>query len=282
MNRWVLAATVILLGCNLTLAATQPTTTVPSRTARPTVAPAPGRTVNQTSTVVPANPELTTPAGTAVPAPADRNKPNEYVVDYDPPYIGLAVKVGTTGPGLEATIGILEWLNLRAGGYYFRVRHGGTVQDVEYDFDVKLASVPLLVDLHPFENEFRITGGAVYNRNMADLDGTPNTDTKIGDHTYTPEEIGELSGSIRFNLFAPYIGLGYGNAVLDADKTWGFVFDIGIMWQGTPSINLSSDGTKAGDPTFQSDLDRQKNDIQDKADYFRIYPVLSFGISYQF
>lgn len=282
MNRWILGATVILLACNVALAATQPTTPVRSRTSRPAVAPVPAQTANETSAAVPANPELAAPAATARTAPPDRNKPGEYVINYEPPYIGLAVKVGTMGPGVEATLGLTDWLNLRAGGYYFRARHGGSVQDVEYDFDVKLASVPLLADWHPFENEFRITGGAVYNRNMADLDGTPNKDTKIGDHTYTPDEIGELSGAIRFNLFAPYIGLGYGNAVLDADKTWGFVFDIGIMWQGTPSISLSSDGTMAGDPTFQADLDQQKNEIQDKADYFRIYPVLSFGISYQF
>ena len=217
-----------------------------------------------------------------MPTPPDRTKLGEYTITDEPPYIGLAVKIGTLGPGLEAAIGIVEWLNLRAGGNYFRVRHGGSVSDVEYDFDVKLASVPLLADLHPFKNEFRITGGVIYNRNMADLDGTPNKITKIGDIEYTPEQIGELSGSVRFNNWAPYIGLGYGNAVLDADKTWGFVFDIGVMWQGSPSIALSANGTLADNPIFQQNLAKQENDIQDDADVFRIYPVLSFGISYQF
>ena len=117
---------------------------------------------------------------------------------------------------------------------------------------------------------------------MADLDGTPNIPTKIGDHYYLPGEIGELSGSVRFNNWAPYIGLGYGNAVLDADKTWGFVFDIGIMWQGSPDVDLSANGTKAEDPTFKEDLAKEETDIQGDADVFRIYPVLSFGISYQF
>lgn len=282
MNRWILSATVILLASYCTLAATQPATPAQSKTYRSTAASSAGQIDNKTSTAVPTTLGPTAPAATPQPALSDRNKPGEYVIEYEPPYIGLAVKVGTLGPGVEMTIGVTDWLNLRVGGNYFRVRHGGTVQDVDYDVDVKLASVPMLVDIHPFENEFRITGGVLYNRNMADLDATPDTDTKIGDHTYTPEQIGELSGSIRFNNFGPYIGLGYGNVVLDADKTWGFVFDIGIMWQGTPTINLYSDGTMSGDPTFQSDLDQQKNDIQDKADYFRIYPVLSFGISYQF
>lgn len=221
-------------------------------------------------------------AAAAAPTPPEITKPDEYIDTYEPPYIGLAAKVGTLGPGLEATIGIVECLNLRAGGYYFRVRHGGSVRDVEFDFDIKLASVPLMADWHPFENEFRITGGVVYNRNMADLDGTPNKITKIGDNEYTPEQIGELSGSVRFNNWAPYIGLGYGNAVLDADKTWGFVFDIGIMWQDSPSVALSANGIMKDDPTFQQDLAMEESDIQGDADVFRIYPVLSFGISYQF
>lgn len=244
--------------------------------------PASVRNMPGPATTGPANPELaprttTVPAATAVQA-----QHAEYTDSDNPPYIGLAAKIGTTGPGLEATIGIMDGLNLRAGGYYFRLRHGGAVHDVEYDFDVKLASIPLLVDWHPFVNEFRITGGVVYNRNMSDLDGTPDRDTKIGDNTYTPEQIGELSGSVRFNNWAPYIGLGYGNAVLDADKTWGFVFDIGIMWQGSPSVGLSASGTMKDNPLFQQNLAMQKNDIQDNADVFRIYPVLSFGISYQF
>ena len=115
-------------------------------------------------------------------------KPGEYIIAYDPPYIGLAAKSAPLAAGLEASIGIVEWLNLRAGGYYFRVRHGGSVRDVEYDFDIKLASVPLLADWHPFENEFRITGGVIYNRNMADLDGTPNKNTKIGGNDTRPSK----------------------------------------------------------------------------------------------
>ncbi|MDD5678434.1 MAG: hypothetical protein PHW60_10655 [Kiritimatiellae bacterium] len=281
MDRWILCATVSLFACNVSLAATQPTPPTRSRTSQPAAAPASERAVNGSLAVAPANPELAATA-TTTPAPQNSAKSSEYIDSDNPPYIALAAKIGTLGPGLETTIGIVEWLNLRAGGYYFRFRHGGNVKDVEFDFDVKLASVPLMVDLHPFQNEFRISGGVIYNRNMADLDGAPNVITKIGNNYYTSDEIGELIGSVRFNNWAPYIGLGYGNAVLDADKTWGFVFDIGIMWQGSPSVALSSSGTKAADPTFQQDLAIEESDIQDDADVFRIYPVLSFGISYQF
>lgn len=281
MKQKMLCAITLLISGTIVMAAAQRTV--------PATAPATVRTAPGTSVAVASNPELSVPTDTAVPtgtaamsATPGRAKPGEYVDSDDPPYIALAVKIGTLGPGLEATIGIVDWLNLRAGGYFFRVRHGGSIRDVEYDFDIKLASVPLLVDLHPFENEFRISGGVIYNRNMADLDCTLNKNITIGNNEYTPEQIGELSGSVRFNNWAPYIGLGYGNAVLDADKTWGFVFDIGIMWQGSPRVALSSSGPLKNDPTFQQDLATEESDIQDDANIFRIYPVLSFGISYQF
>ncbi|MBI2440687.1 MAG: hypothetical protein HYV35_04870 [Lentisphaerae bacterium] len=215
-------------------------------------------------------------------ASSERSQPAENDYDYEPPYIGLAAKLGTLGPGLEATIGIIEWLNLRAGANYFRLRHGGAVSDVDYNFDIKLAAAPLLADWHPFANEFRVSGGLIYNRNQVDLGATPNKNTKIGGIDFTPEQIGELSGSAQFKHFAPYFGLGYGNAVLDAEKTWGFVFDIGIIWQGSPEVELSANGGMADNPIFQTALAQEESDIQDDADVFRIYPVIAFGISYQF
>ncbi len=223
------------------------------------------------------------PAASARPAPARTAASSPEAQDADnPPYIAAAMKIGTLGPGLEATVGIAEWINLRAGGHYVRVKHSGSVKDVEYDVDVKLASVPLLLDIHPFRNEFRITGGALYNRNMGDLDSRPNKEVTIGDHKYPPELIGELSGAVRFRNWAPYVGLGYGNAVLDADKTWGFVFDLGIMIQGSPEVDLEASGPLADNPVFRADLQKERDEIQDDADVFRIYPVLAFGISYQF
>ncbi|MBI2437829.1 MAG: hypothetical protein HYV36_03325 [Lentisphaerae bacterium] len=87
---------------------------------------------------------------------------------------------------------------------------------------------------------------------------------------------------MRFKHFAPYFGLGFGNAVLDADKTWGFVFDIGVILQGSPSVDLSADGAMANNPIFQMALAQEESEVQDDADVFRFYPVLAFGISYQF
>ena len=36
------------------------------------------------------------------------------------------------------------------------------------------------------------------------------------------------------------------------------------------------------DPTFQEDLKKEENELQDSLDRFKIYPVLQFGVAYHF
>ena len=204
-------------------------------------------------------------------------------IDYVPPYIALALKAGTLGPGAELTVGLIEEaLNIRVGGNYLPLRFSGKIKDVDYGVEVNWGSIPVMLDWHPFYNNFRITGGLMYNRNRAHLDANLTDLQKIGDHEYIPEEIGTLTGSVDFNKFAPYVGLGFGNAVGGPDTSWNFVFDVGIMFQGTPNIGLSADGSMSQDPTFQADLVQEEEGIQDEADWFCFYPVVSAGISYQF
>ncbi len=153
---------------------------------------------------------------------------------------------------------------------------------MEFETEIKWASVPLLVDWHIFGNNFRLTGGAIYNRNKAKLNAKLREQEKIGDHYYNPEEIGTLKGTVDFKKWAPYAGIGYGNAVGGPDTVWNFVFDIGVMFQGKPDVEVTADGTAVGTPIFDDDLNKLRKDVQDAADYFQLYPVISFGISYQF
>lgn len=207
----------------------------------------------------------------------------EDEIDYVPPYIALALKAGTLGFGAELTLGVIEdALNIRVGGNYLPLKFSGKIKDVDYEVEVNWGSVPMMLDWHPFYNNFRITGGVMYNRNRAHLDARLNDSQKIGDHEYTPEEIGTLTGSVDFRLFAPYVGLGFGNAVGGPDTSWNFVFDVGVMFQGVPGISLSADGTKSGDPVFQADLAQEEDDVQNEADKFQFYPVVAAGVSYQF
>lgn len=196
---------------------------------------------------------------------------------------GLAIggKLGTLGPGLEMTGYLLPQLNVRVNGNYLPFSVHGSSDDVDYDVDIRFASVIGMFDWFPFENNFRVTAGVAFNNNKLDLKGDLGDSTTLGDHSYSASEIGTLKGRATFDDVAPYLGIGYGNAVAD-DVDLTFSFDLGVIFQGTPDIQLSANGTKSGDPTFQADLKKEEQDAQDVADKFKVYPVISFGIAYYF
>ncbi len=196
---------------------------------------------------------------------------------------GLAIggKIGTLGPGVELTGYLLPELNIRVGGTYLPFTVNGSSHDVDYDVDVRFASLLGTLDWHPFENNFRISAGAAVNNNKLKLKGKINENTTIGDHEYTPDQIGTLSGEATFDHVVPYIGVGFGNAVAD-DVSLTFSFDLGVMIQGKPEISLRSNGAASAIPQFQQDLKEEERDAQDVADHFKVYPVLAFGISYYF
>ena len=196
---------------------------------------------------------------------------------------GLAVsgKVGTLGLGGDLTAGITSNVNARVGINAGSLGFQGSPQDVEYDVDLDFLSFPALLDWHIFDDSFRISAGVLINQNEIGLLALPTTSVIIGGTEYTPAEIGTLSGGVDFEPVAPYIGIGWGNA-LDPDKKWGFTCDFGVAYTGSPNVAVSASGSLASDPAFQADLAREVNDIEDKLSNYKFYPVISVGLFYRF
>lgn len=195
--------------------------------------------------------------------------------------IALGAKIGTLGPGLDLTVSLVDRLNLRVNGNYISISGDTTQDDIDYDADLTLGSVLAMLDWHPFGNNFRISAGAVYNGNELGLEATPTEPVEIGNTYYTPAQIGTLTGDATFEKFGPYLGLGFGNAVKE-DMAVTFVFDIGVIFHGSPEINLDADGAIASVPSFQADLVDEEQQVEDDISAFKIYPVLAFGVSYHF
>jgi len=195
--------------------------------------------------------------------------------------IALGAKIGTLGPGLDLTVSLVDRLNLRVNGNYLKISAETTQSDIDYDADLTLGSALAMLDWHPFGNNFRISAGAVYNGNELGLEATPTDSVEIGDTEYTPAQIGTLTGDATFDKFGPYIGIGFGNAVKE-DMALTFVFDLGVVFHGSPEINLDADGPVAGIPSFQADLADEEQQVEDDISAFKIYPVLAFGVSYHF
>ncbi|MCF6282382.1 MAG: hypothetical protein L3J28_09260 [Candidatus Polarisedimenticolaceae bacterium] len=192
----------------------------------------------------------------------------------------LTAKAGTLGYGLEGTTNIFSNINARfaynAYGYSEESNVGGNKIDV----DLKLQSATLLLDLHPMSGGFRLSAGIAFNGNQIDLRSQSGGSTVVGDTTYSDIS---LDGKVEFSPIAPYLGIGWGNAIAD-DKGWGFNVDLGVLFQGEPDLDL----TASGDPViinsalFQANLKKESDSAEDDLKTFDLYPVFSFGISYKF
>jgi len=194
---------------------------------------------------------------------------------------GIAVKASTLGAGVELTKQIFPSINVRLGVNGYDYEYNGKKREIDYDIDLKLFSAAGLIDWYPFSGDFRLTAGALWNGNKIDLQAKPMTSYIIGDTTYTPSQVGSLKGSIEFNSVAPYAGIGWGNAASKSRK-WGITFDLGVVYQGSPDITLTADGTLASNAAFLAELENEKLRLEDSLDEYEYYPVVSLGIYYRF
>ncbi len=195
--------------------------------------------------------------------------------------VSFGIKAGTLGAGVELEGAFSDSLGARIGANYFTHDYTGTKDDIEYDFDLTLQNVSLLLDWHPFQGAFRISGGALYNGNKLESEAEPSDTYEIGDTEYTASEIGTLEGEIEFNEIAPYLGLGWDTS-FGKQNRFGFLFELGAIYQGSPEVELTASGPISSNRTFQDDIAEEEENLQEELDYFEFYPVIAIGVSYRF
>lgn len=199
--------------------------------------------------------------------------------------ISTTASLGTTGFSLHLTTPLAAKLNARVGVNYGRFTYDGNTDDVQYDFKLKLATVDALLDYHPFDGAFRISGGLVYNGNNSEAIAKPNGNGtyELNGRIYPAAAVGDLSGKMEFRKTAPYLGIGFGNAVKAAG--WNFGMDLGVTFQGAPETSLSNRGCNAPAAVctqIASDVAAENASFKEEVKDFDVYPVIRVGVSYRF
>lgn len=189
--------------------------------------------------------------------------------------VGAAAHVGTLGLGADVAVSLRDNLSLRAGANFFPFDINFDESDVDYDLGLPSPQFLLLADLYPIGG-FHVSGGLMISTSDFDLTADLNEPVEIGENTYTPAEIGNLTGTLATRDVSPYIGIGFGKP---AASRIGFVFDLGVAFHGEPEVSATADGPVASVPGFQQDLDAEVAEIQDDVEDIIVYPVLSLGIS---
>jgi hypothetical protein len=190
--------------------------------------------------------------------------------------MALTAKLGTLGLGIEGTFGLTEQFNARLGLNKFDYDRTENIADIDYDLDLEWQTITLLADWYPFGNPFRFTAGLMSNGN--ELNGSSTSSGLTIGNTFYPG-IG-LDTNLDFDSTAPYLGVGWGNA-LSANSGWGFNVDVGIMFQGSGNVTLTPTGPAVA-LVNPADIAVEEQNFEDDIKDYKYYPVFSFGVSYKF
>jgi hypothetical protein len=197
---------------------------------------------------------------------------------------GIGVRAGTTGVGVDFGWSLVPTLSARLGYSGLSYKTSIEETDVSYDAKLKLSNLNGFLDWSPL-GPFRITAGLVGTGSKADVTGTPTGGTfTINGVTYNAADVGTLSGSVEpGRSAAPYLGIGYGNV---AGAGVNFYFDLGVMFHGAPAASLSATCGPAVPPAqctqIRNDVAAEQQRLQDKLDKYKVFPVLSLGLTIGF
>jgi len=200
-------------------------------------------------------------------------------------------KLGTLGIGADLTYRINNKLNARFNINGGSANADGEEEGVTYAGDLDAQTIGGLLDYHPRGGGFRLSAGLYHNSNELDLNATgSNSNALIGDKTYDLSNA-TLNTNVGFKSVAPYVGIGWGNAVKMGSK-WSFSLDAGVLFQGAPDAKISATGTvdevggansiNVSDAIFQTELAKEEKELNDELKDFKAYPVISLGASYRF
>src|SRR4051812_9595864 len=183
--------------------------------------------------------------------------------------IGIGVKAGTTGVGIDLAKNVAPLLDLRVGYSALKWGYDTDANGVKYDGDLTLSNLNTLLDFHPLGPVFRLTGGFIFNRNKYEAVGHPSS----GPGSFNAKvESGRTA--------APYLGVGWGNV---AGAGLNFYADLGVMFMGEPKATISADCTGfSATPqcsALQAQTAQQQADLQDRLKRFKAWPVLTLGIT---
>lgn len=194
--------------------------------------------------------------------------------------VAVDAGIGTTGLSGNVQFALNRQFIIRGGYNYLAFdMDDQSYDDISYDTELDFNTIGGFVDVHPFANGFTVTAGVFQGDKELTFNAMPTNNVEIGDQTFTPQEVGMLSGTATMEETAGYLGLGYDNALYGSGR-WSFFLRGGVMFAGSPQIDLTaSGGTLSDNPDFQTELEEEERNVQADVDDYDLYPVVSVGIS---
>jgi hypothetical protein len=190
--------------------------------------------------------------------------------------LGLGAHIGTTGFGADLAVALGGNVQLRGTAGVMPIEPSWTVSDIDVTADLPSSFVMAGIDLFPWGAGFRLGAGVLFKPDDPVLTGELRGPTRVGDQTYTPLQVGTLTGTVESSEAAPYLLIGFGK---HASAGIGLFVDLGAAFVGESTIDLESrGGTLSGNPQFQAELAREEAEWQEQVDELEVYPILNIGL----
>jgi len=194
---------------------------------------------------------------------------------------GVGVKAGTLGLGLEGRWSPLPYIDVRVGANAYDYDTDGSEAGIDYYGTLELESFYATGNIKFPLSPMRLTGGVFANNNEIALtsEDTGGQPIELGGVPFPADVVGTLNGRTYFEDIAPYVGVGFDFEVFGKV---GLNFDLGVLWQGEPNVDLVADGTGAGLAPFQAALEVERQELEDDLSDYKAWPVVSLAFIYNF
>ena len=221
-------------------------------------------------------------------------------------HASLSVGVGTTGITADLALPITPYVAVRGGADICPFKYSTDLK-IQYRNAVAQAALPetvavtgklamtsghLLFDFFPSnQSSFHITAGAylgsdkvaeVYNKEDGALAAVtaynrvvPNNQKAgytLGDYFLTPDENGNVNGSVTVAKFRPYVGIGFGRPVPTKNRV-ACNFDLGVQFWGKPDVVCQ------GQKLEEEHLDGSDGGIVKTITKLSVWPVLNLRLA---
>ncbi len=195
----------------------------------------------------------------------------------------LSYRVSTFGFGLDYNYRLRDTVTARLGYNFYGMGQDADSDGIQYDAKVKIAATWLLVDLHRADSPWRLSLGLSESGPRFEAQGTATGTVTFNDQTYTADKLGNIDVSIKpRNAIAPYVGIGYGQAVGKEDR-FTFIADLGVLYVGAPTSKVIAE---CGTAVTSTECDQLVSDIRTEAAareeewrHLQWWPVLSIGFA---
>ena len=188
--------------------------------------------------------------------------------------IGLVAKASTSGVGGEFGYRLSDKFILKAGYETIDLNYSSTFTESDFTIDASgsftTGNVSFLMDYQLF-NFLYVSTGILLNNTAVTVSGAFAEDYVWGDVVISKEDMGAIEWKITPQYaLSPYLGIGFGNNLIHSRRV-SYSFEVGGIFQGSPQIDISSDGILAPnqDPDFN-----QSGILENQISKYRFYPTI--------